>query len=59
MSNEIDHGKKERIDKAATMDKVPLILLDKLIKERRAYALAQNSEEVEAINQLIRLLLAL
>lgn len=59
MSNAIDHEKKERVDKAATMEKVPLVKLDQLIKERRLYALEQNSEAVEALNQMIRQLLAL
>ena len=59
MSNAIDHEKKERVDKAAAMDRVPLLQLDRLIKERRAHALEQNSEAVEALNQMIRQLLAL
>ena len=59
MSNAIDHEKKERVDKAAAMERVPLFQLDRLIKERRAHALAQNSEAVEALNQMIRQLLAL
>lgn len=59
MSNAIDHEKKERVDKAAIMDKVPLIQLDRLIKERRAHALEQNVDAVEILNQMIRKLLAL
>lgn len=59
MPNAIDHEKKERVDKAATMDKVPLAQLDRLIKERRAHALEKNIEAVEKLNQIIRQLLAL
>jgi hypothetical protein len=59
MSNAIDHEKKERVDKAATMEKVPLLQLDRLIKERRAHALEQNVEAVESLNQMIKQLLAL
>lgn len=59
MSNAIDHEKKERLDNAARMVKVPLIQLDQLIKERNAHALGQDSESVERLNQIIRQLLAL
>lgn len=59
MQNAIDHEKKERVDKAATMEKVPLLQLARLIKERRAHALEQNVDAVEMLNQMIRQLLAL
>ena len=57
MSDSVDHEKKERLDKASIMDKVPIIQLDRLIKERRAYALERNVEYVEYLNQMIRQLL--
>lgn len=59
MSDVIDHDKKERIDRAAIMHKVPLIQLDHLIKERRMYAIDGNVDAVEALNEMIKQLLAL
>lgn len=59
MQNAIDHQKIEMLDKAAVMQRIPLIDLDRLIKERRMYALEANIEAVEALNQMIRQLLAL
>lgn len=59
MGNSIDHEKKERVDKAAAMNRVPLIELDRLIKERRLHALEGNADAVEMLNQVIRQLLAL
>ena len=41
------------------MQKVPLIQLYYLVKERRLHALAGNAEGVESLNQMIRQLLAL
>ena len=41
------------------MDKIPLIDLHRLINERRLYALDGNIEAVEALNQMIKRLLAL
>lgn len=51
--------KKEQVDKAAAMDKVPLLQLDRLIKARKAYALEKNVDAVEMLNQMIGRLLAL
>lgn len=59
MKNAIDHEKMERINKAAAMGKVPLLQLDALIKERQTCALEKRTEDVERLNQMIRLLLAL
>lgn len=59
MPNTTDHEKKEMVDKAASMDKVPLLQLDKLVKERRLHALDKNIEAVEMLNQMIRQLLGL
>lgn len=59
MSNAIDHEKEERLSKAAAMNEVPLIQLDRLITERKAQALEKNIEAVEYLNQMIRLLFAL
>jgi hypothetical protein len=58
MENAIGHEKKEKIDKAKAMEKVPLSQLDALIKERRIYATMGLFEEVERLNDMIRKLLA-
>lgn len=59
MKNAIDHEKKERLYKAAIMQKIPLIQLDGLIKKRCMCAREGDVEAVEALNQMIRVLLAL
>lgn len=56
--NAIDHEKKERIDSAASMDRVPLTQLHGLIKERQINAINGNTEAVDALNGMIRKLLA-
>ena len=53
------HEKEQKIYRAAKMDKVPLVQLDKLIKERRKYALENNYEIVESKNHLIKNILGL
>lgn len=51
--------KRNTIEKAAVMSKVPLHHLDRLIKERQAHALCGNYEAVEYANELIKDLLGL
>lgn len=58
MKNSIDFEKKQRLEKAAAMEKVPLLQLDRLIKERRQHAIEQNFDAVDVMNELIRDLLA-
>lgn len=53
VDEKIDHFKK-----ALITDRVPLVQLDKLVKERHKYALENNPDAVELINQMIRQLLA-
>lgn len=62
MQNAIDQEKteqQERLDRAATMIKVPLIQLDRLIKERQLNSMVKNGERVEYLNKMIRQLLVL
>ncbi len=59
MEKAIDHEKHKKLQKAAFLEKVPLIQLNWLIKERREYAIAGNIEAVEALNKIISELLAL
>lgn len=59
MSSAIDHEKREALAKAAGMDRVPLIKLDRLIKERKMCALENDAEMVDKINQMIKQLLGI
>lgn len=59
MNQSIDHEKKSRLDTAKSMQKVPLLQLDKLIKERHLNAQQENVDAVEYLNQMIKELLGL
>ena len=59
MENAIDHEKHEKMQKAAIMVRVPLLDLDRLIKERRAHALEGIADSVDVFNKMIAELLAL
>ena len=59
MENAIDHEKYKKMQKAAAMDRVPLLDLDRLMKERRAHALEGDSDAVDLLNKMISELLAL
>ena len=59
MENAFEQEKKEKIDKAACMDKVPLNKLHELINYRRLQALERDIEGVEITNEMIKRLLAL
>lgn len=59
MAQALDHEKKERMIRATEMDKVPLLQLDRLIKERRLHAVDGNADAVRVLNELICQLLGI